>query len=117
MSDVFLVIDDNEEYLELVKDYCLKQKFRGEIKYFEDALEAMNYIDHNKKTINTVFTDYNMKAKGMSGKIIVEKCKESKVPVVIVSSETRNLAEANDCLVIDKTSSLSWIMRILKGER
>lgn len=81
--------------------------------YFVDAFEAMQFIVKNQDNIQIVFTDYNMKEKGMNGSIIVEKCKELNIDVFVVTSDIKLLHSPGQLQVIEKISSLSRILAII----
>lgn len=78
-----VVIDDDESYLTSIKTYCEKLKVDLPFMFFQDAFEAMEFISRNSSCIKVVFTDFNMKSFGMSGQIIVQKCLEKAVEVVV----------------------------------
>lgn len=78
-----VVIDDDESYLTSIKTYCERLKIDLPFMFFQDAFEAMEFISKNSSLIRVVFTDFNMKSFGMSGKIIVQKCIENAVNVVV----------------------------------
>lgn len=78
-----LFVDDSPEFLKSVIELCKIVRPDSNVVGFVDAFQAMNYINQNHASIQGVITDYNMATFGMSGNIIVDKCKEKSIPVYI----------------------------------
>lgn len=114
MKNIFLVIDDDEEFLDMIMTFCLKRKFRDEMKYFVDAFEAMQFLTKHRADVQIVFTDYNMKQKGFSGNIIVEKCKELEISVFVVTADVQLINNPGNLQVIEKMSSIAQIVSIIE---
>jgi CheY-like chemotaxis protein len=106
----FLVIDDNPEFLEMIKQYSKDKKLAAEVIYFEDAFEGLYYITNNREDIDMVFTDLHMEKKGVSGVIIARKCQELNIPVYIVTGDTSPTIKVP---VIPKASSMQRIVNIM----
>lgn len=103
-----LFVDDSPEFLKTVSELCTRVRPDRKVLCFVDAFEAMNYISLNHKEIRGVITDYQMAAFGMSGKIIVEKCMEKSIPVIICTGYDREEI-LSDATVIEKCSLESLI--------
>jgi DNA-binding NtrC family response regulator len=54
---MIVFIDDDQEILEVLKDY-FEEKY--EIAVFQDPREALRYIEDNRKIVEVVITDYKM---------------------------------------------------------
>lgn len=115
MNNKYLFIDDNPQFLDLIKDMCMVNSIKSQILTFEDAFEALAYLSKHHHEINAVFTDYHMEKAGTSGKILAEKCHENLVPVYVVTGD----ADVNlpaPTVTLGKVHALKTIMEIIRNE-
>jgi len=78
-----LFVDDSPEFLKSITDLCKSVRPERNVVGIVDAFEAMKYINHHHRDIRGVITDFKMTNYGMSGNIIVDKCKEKFIPVYV----------------------------------
>jgi DNA-binding NtrC family response regulator len=78
-----VIIDDDPDIIETVSEKLHNAKIKHKV--FQDPLEAMNFITHNK--IAVVYTDYHMHGFGLSGKWIKEICNQKNIECSIISAD------------------------------
>lgn len=110
---MILFVDDSPEFLKAIGDLCARVRPDRKVKCFVDAFEAMNFISLNHRDIKGVITDFQMTNYGMSGKIIVEKCREKKIPVFICTGHGKEIIQRQDVTIIEK-ASLDQLVQTLK---
>lgn len=115
MKAVF--IDDNIEYLNSIQGLCQLLDLQADIVCFVDAFEAMHYLTKFRLQIAAVFSDYNMNEYGVSGSIIVSKCKELDIPVYICTGYEKNVIEVNAPVFCktDTQEMIEGLKSILQG--